>query len=64
MMWLYHKNFLLPVDTGRKLNVHKTFRRPPGRSENLQDILYSRAGYTSIDENIHNYYSTLAGTFF
>ena len=20
-----------PVDTGRKLNVHKTFRRPPGR---------------------------------
>ena len=22
---------LFPVDTGRKLNVHKTFRRRPGR---------------------------------
>ena len=22
---------LIPVDTGRKLNVHKTFRRPSGR---------------------------------
>ena len=24
-----------PVDTGRKLNVHKTFRRPPGRLLNV-----------------------------
>ena len=32
-------NFLLqrhyPVDTGRKLNVHKTFRRRPGRLLNV-----------------------------
>ena len=25
----------LPVDTGRKLNVHKTFRRRPGRLLNV-----------------------------
>ena len=24
-----------PVDTGRKLNVHKTFRRRPGRLLNI-----------------------------
>ena len=24
-----------PVDTGRKLNVHKTFRRRPGRTEDV-----------------------------
>ena len=23
--------FIFPVDTGRKLNVHKTFKRRPGR---------------------------------
>ena len=27
--------FLFPVDTGRKLNVHKTFRRRPGRLLNV-----------------------------
>ena len=27
-----------PVDTGRKLNVHKTFRRRPGR---LLDVLFT-----------------------
>ena len=26
---------ILPVDTGRKLNVHKTFRRRPGRLLNV-----------------------------
>ena len=26
---------LYPVDTGRKLHVHKTFRRPPGRPLNV-----------------------------
>ena len=26
---------LFPVDTGRKLNVHKTFRRRPGRLLNV-----------------------------
>ena len=27
--------FNVPVDTGRKLNVHKTFRRSPGRLLNV-----------------------------
>ena len=27
-----------PIDTGRKLNVHKTFRRCPGR---LPNVLYT-----------------------
>ena len=26
---------ITPVDTGRKLNVHKTFRRRPGRLLNI-----------------------------
>ena len=26
---------MIPVDTGRKLNVHKTFRRRPGRPLNV-----------------------------
>ena len=28
-------NMRLPVDAGRKLNVHKTFRRRPGRLPNV-----------------------------
>ena len=28
-------NSITPVDTGRKLNVHKTFRRRPGRLLNV-----------------------------
>ena len=28
-----------PVNTGRKLNVHKTFRRRPGRPRCLLDVL-------------------------
>ena len=28
---LLKKEMQFPVDTGRKLNVHKTFRRRPGR---------------------------------
>ena len=32
----YLKDFLFnSVDTGRKLNVHKTFRRHPGRKLNV-----------------------------
>ena len=31
-----------PVDTGRKLNVHKTFRRCPGR---LVNILFIQSKY-------------------
>ena len=29
------KNIYNPADTGRKLNVHKTFRRRPGRLLNV-----------------------------
>ena len=32
----------IPVDTGRKLNVHKTFRRPPGC---LLNVLRTRSIY-------------------
>ena len=33
---IYARKFkVLPVDTGRKLNVHKTFRRRPGRLLNV-----------------------------
>ena len=31
-----------PVDTGRKLNVHKTFRRRPGR---LMDVQFTSCVY-------------------
>ena len=31
---IYRADYL-PVDTGRKLNVHKTFRRRPGRLLNV-----------------------------
>ena len=31
-------DFIIPVDTGRKLNVHKTFRRRSGR---LLNVLYT-----------------------
>ena len=31
---IYRADYL-PVDTGRKLNVHKTFRRRPGRFLNV-----------------------------
>ena len=39
-MWIttfdvHKKNLIIPVDTGRKLNVHKTFRRRPGRLLNV-----------------------------
>ena len=26
---------MIPIDTGRKLNLHKTFRRRPGRFMNV-----------------------------
>ena len=31
-----------PVDTGRKLNVHKTFKRRPGRHEKVIFFVYAR----------------------
>ena len=33
--FVFQKSFIYPVDTGRKLNVHKTFRRRPGRLLNV-----------------------------
>ena len=35
MLALNHGKKVNPVDTGRKLNVHKMFRRRPGRPEPL-----------------------------
>ena len=46
LIWMYHNRKInkqikqvawthFPVDTGRKLNVHKTFRRRPGRLLNV-----------------------------
>ena len=32
---VYLQKVLLPLDTGRNLNVHKTFRRHPGRLLNI-----------------------------
>ena len=32
---LLKKEMQFPVDTGHKLNVHKTFRRPPGHLLNV-----------------------------
>ena len=37
-----------PVDTGRKLNVHKTFRRRPGR---LMNVLCTKQCYLGINVN-------------
>ena len=44
-----------PVDTGRKLNVHKTFRRRPGRFLNVLFIFNLRlvsTGISSMDHRI------------
>ena len=38
----------LPVDTGRKLNVHKTFRRRPGRLLNVLCTLNLRPVSTGL----------------
>ena len=37
----------IPVDTGRKLNVHKTFRRRPGR---LMYVQFTSCVYWDIDK--------------
>ena len=34
----YSDKLHLPVDTGRKWNVHKTFRRRPGRPDSLKEV--------------------------
>ena len=55
----YLKDFLFnSVDTGRKLNVHKTFRRHPGRKLNVHKtyIFYVyRKKYTNADLKISLY---------
>ena len=38
----------IPVDTGRKLNVHKTFRRRPGRLLNILSTFNLRPVSTGI----------------
>ena len=35
LLYSYFVVTLFPVDTGRKLNVHKTFKRRPGRLLNV-----------------------------
>ena len=40
--------FLVPVDTGRKLNVHKTFRRRPGRLLNVLCTFNLRPVFTGV----------------
>ena len=35
LLWQFNSSILNPLDTGRKLNVYKTFRRHPGRLLNV-----------------------------
>ena len=42
----------LPVDTGRKLNVDKTFRRRPGRLLNVLCTFNLRPAYTGLPTGI------------
>ena len=41
-----------PVDTGRKLNVHKTFRRRPGRLLNVLCTFNLRSVSTGDQESL------------
>ena len=42
----------MPADTGRKLNVHKTFRRRPGRLLNVLYTFSLRPVSTMMSKNI------------
>ena len=42
----------IPVDTGRKLNVHKTFRRRPGRLLNVLCTFNLRPVSTGMGERL------------
>ena len=42
----------LPVDTGRKLNAHKTFRRRTGRLLNVLCTFNSRPVSTTLSEDL------------
>ena len=46
------KNWRYPVDTGRKLNVHKTFRRRPGRLLNVLCTFNLRLASTGVRNNL------------
>ena len=48
-----------PVDTGRKLNVHKTFRRRPGRLLNVLCTLNLRPVPTGLSLDKHVVYNVL-----
>ena len=52
-----------PVDTGRKLNVHKTFRRRPGRLLNVLCTFNLRlvsTGYISVLSGQQSYVVDIA----
>ena len=46
--FFFMKTSAIPVDTGHKLNVHKTFRRCPGRVLNVLCMFNSRPVSTAI----------------
>ena len=46
---------LSPLDTGRKLNLHKTFRRRPGRLLNVLCTLNLRPVSRESIEDLQNY---------
>ena len=50
---MFSKTTIYPVDTGRKLNVHKTFRRRPGRLLNVLCTLNLRTVSTGIHKWNH-----------
>ena len=45
-------NIAVPVDTGRKLNVHNTFRRRPGRLLNVLCTFDLRPVSTGCPHNV------------
>ena len=48
MEGIFFRGFTVyPVDTGRKLNVHKTFRKRPGRLLNVLCTFNLRPVFTS-----------------
>ena len=49
-----------PVDTGRKLNVHKTFRRRPGRLLNVLCTVNLRPVSTGKAASVHRHMKKLS----
>ena len=41
-----------PVETGRKLNIHKTFRTRPGRSTRIPGLWTLDAGLWTLDPGL------------